>query len=125
MVKSLIAIGVATLLLFGLALFEWFYVETQFSEFGEELQALYDKTEESTANAEDAKAVRVKWERRKQSLNTWLPHNDINRIDEYLSEAVRYIGEEEYSLALAKLEVLIHLAKCLPATYKPCIENVF
>ena len=57
MVKSLTAIGIATALLLGLALFEWFYVADQFEGFGEEVQTLYDKAETGTANEVGSHAV--------------------------------------------------------------------
>ena len=125
MVKSLIAIGVATLLLVGAAFFEWYFVEQQFERFEEELNTLYVKADNETASGEDAKAVQTSWEERKDKLNVWIPHNDISRIDDYMSETVRLIGEKEYSLALAKIEILTHLTKCLPDTYKPGLENIF
>lgn len=125
MVKSLASIFIATALLIGLAVFEWFYVADQFTQFGEELQSLYDKTQEATANGEDAKAVQLSWENRKEKLHICIPHNDVMRIDDYLSEAVRLIAEKEYELALPKLEILLHLCKCLPDTYRPGLENVF
>lgn len=125
MVKSLSSIAVAILLLLGAALFEWFFVSDNFDEFGEELQTLYQKTENETANGEDAKAVQTSWEERKESLHIWIPHNDISRIDDYMSETVRLVAEKEYTLALAKLEILIHLCECLPDTYRPALENVF
>ncbi len=125
MVKSLTAIGVAALLLLGAALFEWGFVGTQFREYGEELHSLYRKADGGDANVEDAKAVQASWERRKKNLHIWIPHNDISRMDDYMSETVRLIGEGEIPLALAKLEILIHLTQCLPDTYKPGIENIF
>ena len=125
MVKSLTAIGVAFLLLLGAGLFEWYFVNEQFGEFGEELHTLYQKADEETANGEDAKAVQASWENRKEKLHVWIPHNDITRIDDYMSETVRLIAEKDYDLALAKLEIMIHLTKCLPDTYKPAVENIF
>ena len=125
MVKSLTAIAIAVLLLLGAALFEGFYVRDQFDAFGEELQTLYDKTEAKTANGEDAHAVQTSWEARKESLHVWIPHNDITRIDDYLAEAVRLIAEKDYTLALAKLEILLHLSKTVPGTYEPGVENIF
>ncbi len=125
MVKSLTAIAIATAMLLGLALFEWFYVADQFADFGEEVQTLYDKAESGTANAEDARAVQTSWETRKSRLHIWIPHNDVNKLDDYLAEAVRLIGEREYPLALAKLEILLHLAECIPGTYRPHVENIF
>lgn len=125
MVKSLTAIGVAFLLLFGAAMFEWYFVNSQFNAFGEELYTLYQKADDETANGEDAKAVQASWENRKEKLHVWIPHNDISRVDDYMSETVRLIAEKDYGLALSKLEILIHLTKCLPDTYKPALENIF
>lgn len=125
MVKSLIAIGVSALLLLGAVLFEWLWVENQFEAFGEELYALYLKAEDETASAEDAKAVQTSWENRKDNLHVWIPHNDISRIDDYMSETVRLVAEKEYAFALAKIEIMLHLTKCLPDTYKPGLENIF
>lgn len=124
MVKSLSAILVALALLLGAGLFEWFYVEDQFASFGEEIETLALKTNAEEANAEDAKAVQTSWEKRKDRLHIWIPHNDIARIDEYMAEAVRLIGDKEYSLANAKLEIILHLTECLPGTYRPEIGNV-
>ncbi len=124
MVKSLTAIGVAAALLLGLAVFEWYFVDKEFSDFGEEIESLYDKTAAETATVEDARVVQTVWEDRKERLHVFLPHNDIMRIDDYMSETVRLIGERNYALALPKLEVLLHLTTCLPDTYKPALENI-
>ncbi len=124
MVKSLTAIAVAAALLLGLGIFEWFFVEAEFNGFREEVESLYEKTEEGTANGEDAKVVQAAWETRKERLHVWIPHNDIARIDDYMSESVRLIAEKNYTLALAKLEILLHLSECLPSTYRPTPENI-
>ena len=125
MVKSLTAIGVAILLLLGLALFEWYFVNNQFGEFSEELQTLYDKVEAETANGEDAKVVQKVWDRRKNKLHIWIPHNDITRMDDYLAETVQLIADENYALALPKLELLLHLCETVPGTFEPGVENIF
>ena len=124
MVKSLSAIFVSIALLVGAALFEWFYVEKQFSSFDKEITTLALKTDSEEANIEDAKAVQTSWEQRKERLYVWIPHNDIARIDEYLAEAVRLIGEHEYPLAAARLEIIRHMTQCLPDTYRPSLGNI-
>ena len=124
MFKSLTAIGIAAAVLLGLAVFEWNFVRSEFSSFGEEVRSLYDKTEEKTATIEDARVVQSVWEDRKSRLHVWIPHNDVNKIDDYMAEAVRLIAEKDFSLALTKLEVLLHLSECLPDTYMPALENI-
>ena len=125
MVKSLTAILVAAALLLGLGIYEWVLVQNEFHAFGGEIETLYEKSENGTASGEDAKAVQVSWESRKERLQIWIPHNDIVRIDDYMSETVRLVAEKDYALALAKLEILMHLAECIPDTYRPALENIF
>lgn len=124
MVKSLLSIAITLALLAGLALFEGLYVNNQFQSFGKELETLVVKVDEETANAEDARAVQTSWENRKEKLHIWIPHNYITNLDDYMSETVRLIGEKEYSLARAKLEILTHLTECLPGTFRAKIENI-
>lgn len=124
MVKSFISI-LAALLLFAAAVYgELSTVNGAFSEFEEELSSLSQKIEEKVANGEDAKAVRTAWERHKTKLHIWIPHNDIMRVDDLLSETVVYVAEGEYALANAKMEVLHHVCKSIPATYFPLSENI-
>lgn len=125
MVKSIICICVASLLLAVGILCEWAIVENNFNGFRGELTALTTKIEEETANVEDAKAVQTSWEQRKKRLQVWIPHNDVTRIDDYMSETVRLVGNKDYDLALAKAEIMIHLTTCLPDTYMPHLENIF
>lgn len=114
----------ASLLLAVGGLCEWAVVRGNFNGFNEELTALTVKLEEETANTEDAKAVQTSWEERKKVLHIWIPHNDVTRIDDYMSETVRLVTEKEYALALAKVNVMLHLTKCLPDTYMPHVENI-
>lgn len=125
MIKSLTAIAIALLLLTGAAIFEHEYVTNSFSAFHEELATLYEKADDGTATLGDGEAVRTAWEARKEKLHIWLPHNDVNRVDDSLSEAVRLVADGEYSLALPKLEALMQLAKTLPASYHISLANIF
>src|SRR5699024_8425607 len=88
-VKSLLSILFAGLLLVGAAVFEGIDLKRQFSAFGEEVAALIQKAEEGEAGEEDGEAVYASWERRRDELHIWIPHNDISRIDDYLSESIR------------------------------------
>ena len=125
MIKSLSAILTVCILLAGIAFFESYYVGKAFEDFSEELTFLYEKTEEERANYEDARAVQISWDARKERLQVLLPHNDVARVDLHLSEAVRLIGEGERSLALAKLETLLNLAATFPQAYRATPSNIF
>ena len=125
MVKSLLSILLAGLLLIGAAVFEGIYVKRQFSAFGEEVAALIQKAEEGVAGEEDGEAVYASWETRRDELHIWIPHNDISRIDDYLSESIRYLREQKNELALSKLEIVLRLCETLPSTYLVSLPNLF
>lgn len=125
MIKSITAIASVLVILTGAVIFEQFFVAQSFSSFHEELYALYQKTDAGDANVEDARAVRKAWEARKETLQVFLPHNDVARVDLHLSEAVRLIGEGENALALAKLETLLQLAATFPQSYRATPANIF
>ncbi len=125
MVKSFVSIFAALLLLAGAAVFEWLFVEDQFNRFGEEISALDAKLEEETAETEDVRAVLLSWDEHKSKLHVIIPHNDISRIDDYLAETLRLVGERDYPLARAKLNIVVRLCETIPATYHPFAENVF
>lgn len=125
MVKSLLSILLAGMLLIGAAVFEGIYVKRQFSAFGEEVATLIQKTEEGVAVEEDGEAVYASWETRRDELHIWIPHNDISRIDDYLSESIRCLRENERELALCKLEIVARLCETLPSTYLVSLPNLF
>lgn len=125
MVKSIIYTLAAILLCLGLFIFTEWYVQKQFSEFSTAVDTLYEKVENKTANREDGFAVRTLWNERKKKLHIFLPHNDISYIDYWITEACGLIYNEQYDLALGKLEVLKEVAENLPDSYRITLENVF
>ncbi len=125
MVKSIIYTLAAIALCAALFIFTEYYVGEQFYSLYSATEILYDKVEEGKATENDAKAVRELWEDKKSRLHIFIPHNDIAQIDFYLSEASGHIREGEDGLALAKLEVVRHMAKSLPSAYSVRLENVF
>lgn len=125
MVKSIIYTVTALTLCLGFFFWTQGYLYGQFTEFGEAIETLYDKTEEKLSNREDAYAVKSMWSDKKQKLHIFIPHNDISYIDYWLSEACSLIYTGNYELALGKLEVLKEIVKNLPDAYSVALENIF
>ena len=124
MVKSIIYSVVAFLLCLATFIGVDIYLNKQFDEFHEALQALYRKVENETANREDGYALREMWADKKSKLHIFIPHNDISYIDYWLSEACGLIYCGEYDLALGKIEVLQEITKNLPGGYSLKLENI-
>lgn len=125
MVKNILGIMLSIVLLVGISVYEIFYIEHSFYLFGEELQTLYDKTEQKHATVEDAKAIRSSWDAKKQHMHVWIPHNDISYVDYWLNETIGLIYVKDYEHALPKLEVLLEICDKIPSAYAPSFENVF
>lgn len=124
MVKTLASIFISLALLLGISFYEIYYVDEEFKEFSEQLESLYNKTENKTANRQDAEAVRASWNKKKETLHIWVPHTDISYVDYWLSEGLSLIYTEDYDEALSKIEVLIEICDKIPGTYTFSWENI-
>lgn len=125
MVKTLLSLLISTLLLFGAAIGESYFVNRQFGRLDTALAALEEKVREENATRTDAETVQTLWNEEKRKLHAVIPHNDISYIDYWLGEAVSYIETKNYDDALSKVEVLITVCKQIPKTYSISFENVF
>lgn len=125
MVKSIIYTVVAIALCVGFFIWTDYYVGKQFDEMSTALETLYDKIEDNTATREDGYAVREVWNSKKEKLHVFIPHNDISYIDYWLDEACGLIYNQNYELALGKIEVLRDVTAKLPDAYKLKFENIF
>ncbi len=125
MVKTILSILISLLLIAGVSVYETWYVEDTFSEFSEQIETLYEKTEAETAARADAEAVRISWNEKKKALHVWVPHNDISYIDYWLSEGLSLIETGQYGDALGKLEVLREICRNIPAAWAFSFENIF
>ena len=125
MLKMLVGILASLALLAGLSIYELSFVERSFNALHDGFQAMYLKTEEEIATAEDGNSVRAFWQEKKRSLHFWLPHAVIDQIDTQLGEAIGYLYEENYMDALPKWQVLLTLSENIPQTYSLLPENIF
>mgnify|MGYP005795092205 FL=1 len=125
MVKTLLSLLISTLLLFGAAIGESYFVNRQFGRLDTALAALEEKVREENATRTDAETVQTLWNEEKRKLHAVIPHNDISYIDYWLGGAVSYIETKNYDDALSKVEVLITVCKQIPKTYSISFENVF
>lgn len=125
MVKSIVYTLTALALCIGFFIWTQSYLNGQFTQFGEAVQTLYDKTEQGLSNREDAYAVKSLWADKKRKLHIFVPHNDISYVDCWLGEACSLIYTENYELALGKLEVLRDIIENMPNAYSLSLENVF
>lgn len=124
MIKTLASIFVTAALIFGIAYYENYRIQTTFSAFEQTLLSLHDKTESGEVTYEDGTAVETFWENKKNTLHIWLPHTAILEIDYQLYEAVGYVYVHDYKSALPKIEILLGMCKNIPQSYRFSLENV-
>lgn len=124
MVKGICYTLAAIAVSLGLFFFSQWYMNKQFEEFSQALDALYTKVEEKTASQEDGYAVKTLWAEKKSKLHIFVPHNDISYIDYWLNEACGLLRNGEYELALGNVEVLKEIAKNLPDAYSLSLIHI-
>ncbi len=125
MIRTIVSIVLSFGIIFGLSFYEIYYVRSTFEEFHTILNSLYQKTESHTATYEDGTAVRYYWEKQKRTLHVWLPHTMLQEVDYHLDEAIGYLYNDDYSNALAQLEVATELSTEIPRSYSLGVQNIF
>ena len=125
MIRTIISILVTFAIIIGLSIYEMYYVHTTFHEFSNILQAVQTKTALHTATIEDGYAVREFWDREKQQMHVWIPHTTLQEVHYQLDEAIGFLATQSYEDALAKFNVLLGIADCIPRNYTLGIENIF
>ena len=125
MLKMLVGILASLALLAGLSIYELSFVERSFNALHDGFQAMYLKTEEEIATAEDGNSVRAFWQEKKRSLHFWLPHAVIDQIDTQLGEAIGYLYVQDYEGAMPNIEVLLGLSENIPDSYTLSLGNIF
>ncbi len=125
MIRTTISILITAAIIVGLSWYEIYYVRDTFTCFYDILNSLYQKTESHEATYEDGTAVRDYWENQKRTLHVWLPHTMLQEVDYHLDEAIGYLYNDDYSNALAQLEVAIELSMEIPRSYSLGLQNVF
>lgn len=125
MAKSFYGIAVSILLLLAAAFCEYYFVDRTLEEFYGHAEVVYRKATEENANEEDGKTLLAIWEEKKRKLHILIPHNDIAKIDDYLSAAIGAMVKKDYPRAVENLRIVLVTTKNLPQTYRPNVENVF
>ena len=124
MVKSFLSMIIVTIILFVGAYFESNFVKTQFDDFHDVLEVLYEKVDDKTAVYEDVYSAQKNWLDKKRYLHAFIPHNEIKEIDLWLSEAVTLVRDKEWADAISKVEVLKELCEQVPKTFTLSWENI-
>ena len=124
MVRSLVSMGIVTVLLVCCAIYESNFVHRQFEEFGIVLDVLYEKVDEQTATQDDVYAVQKNWLDKKQYLHIFIPHYEIKEFDLWIAEAVTLVRDKEWKDAISKIEVLKELSEQIPKTFMISWENI-
>ena len=124
MIKTIVSLLISLGLILGICLYENDRVKTTFTDFGEVLKSLRDKTESGNVTYEDGTAVERFWENKKNTLHIWLPHTAILEVDYQLYEAVGCLYVEDYDSALPKIEILLGMCENIPQSYRFSWENI-
>lgn len=125
MLKSLYTMLAVLVIIMGAIFWENKFINTEFNEFGQVLEILYDKTDKQIATQEDVFAVQKNWLNRKKYLHMFIPHTEIKEMDLWISEAITLVRDKEWQDAISKIEVLRELTEQIPKNFSITLENIF
>ena len=125
MLKSLFTMLAVLVIIMGAIFWENKFIKTEFNEFGQVLEILYDKTDKQIATQEDVFAVQKNWLNRKKYLHMFIPHTEIKEMDLWISEAITLVRDKEWQDAISKIEVLRELTEQIPKNFSITLENIF
>ena len=125
MLKSLYTMLAVLVIIMGAIFWENKFIKTEFNEFGQVLEILYDKTDKQIATQEDVFAVQKNWLNRKKYLHMFIPHTEIKEMDLWISEAITLVRDKEWQDAISKIEVLREWTEQIPKNFSITLENIF
>ena len=86
-----------------------------------------DKTEE--VNQEDIESrinsTIEKWKEKKKSIEVYIEHAELEKLEMYMLDARSYIKKREYNMAYQALETCDFIANHIMEKYSFCLENLF
>lgn len=118
----LVATIVIFLLLAGLCVMEEVVVNGSFDELEKRLEAVKNP---SRLSLEEMLDIEEWWQDEHKTLETILPHVNLNEITFVLGELVGAIEAEDYKSAEAQYYRLIRVVEAVPEMYTVSISNVF
>lgn len=124
MVKTTISILISIFILALSGVCEQIYLTRTFDDLHEDFTLAYQKIKDENATADDANAIKSRWQAQKKKLHFFISHNDIKEMDLWLSEAVAYLKLGNTEEAVSKIEVAINLTEQIPQNYLIRFENI-
>ena len=125
MIKSVVSMLAVLVILVGVSFWEAHFITSNFNDFRQKTQVVYQKVEDQIAVIDDVYALQDCWLQKKAHLHSVIPHAEIKEMDLWLSEAVMLVRDKEWTDALSKIEVLLELCEQIPQTFSLSFQNIF
>ncbi len=118
----LIATVIIFLLLTGLCVMEEIVVGDSFDELEEMLNSVKNPSE---LTLDEMIPIENWWQEEHKTLETILPHGNLNEITYVIGELIGAIEAEDYKSAEAQYYRLLRVVEAVPEMYTVSVNNVF
>ena len=98
-------------------------VSNELNEICEQIDKEEPKNHEEIQNKLD-KTIE-KWEEKKNSIEVYIEHAELEKLEMYMLDARSYVKKKEYNMAYQALETCDFIANHIIEKYKFCLENLF
>ena len=124
MIKSVVSMLAVLVILVGVSFWEAHFITSNFNDFREKTQVVYQKVEDQIAVIDDVYALQDCWLQKKAHLHSVIPHAEIKEMDLWISETAKLVQNKEWTDAISKLEVLLELSEQIPKTFSLRLDNI-
>ena len=103
------------------------YTDRSISSFKEELQVLKNKLIDSNeeASEEDIDSIENKWENIQNKMSYYIEHEELEKVDTYLTECSSFTKSGNYAFAINSLEKTDFILEHINEKYSFNLENIF
>ena len=122
--KNLIILFSIVIIIIGLTLFEFFYLQSTFDDFTFFIEVIKLDIENEVVENEDINQLIKYWENKRKILHIIIPHVDIRNIEIYLAELQSSIENDDYVSAHRSINVLLNQSINIPKAYIFTLENI-
>lgn len=125
MVKTTVTLLIVLAVILAASFFENNYLVKNFDYFDKSLDEIIENTDKGEDSSDKLFQLTKWWKDKKNVLHAFVPHSDIRDIDGLMVEANKYIKNEMYNTAAAKLQKLDDMIVSITQNYSFNFGNIF
>lgn len=127
--KEIIIVTIIVVIIISLDVITHNYTKNSVEEISNQLQKLSQNLKKEDINYEDIKQqyeyLNKSWEKRNSKMAYFIEHNELEKVEAYITSMISFIDTGDYSLALNQIENNIFVLNHIKDKYQLSLDNLF